>query len=201
VSELSRKTKAMHAKQNREIRARADVIEKALNEMSKAKVKPENRTAISRLLAEKITEVEGKPCSNTTILRNKIYSSLIDRFMSENKYVVTQEKKKIQNNLLSAQLEIRDLRKENNQLKRLLEKSHSDMSLLEHNVKNVSLRTAPYDDSSDRFCRVIKMLLKNLDALVDKELLVVKDSFDDSLLFDQNSLPEYFEWINRSKSN
>ncbi|MDX1751098.1 MAG: hypothetical protein R3271_12335 [Methylophaga sp.] len=201
MSNSSRKTEAMHAKQNSEIRVRAEIIEKALIELSKAKVKPENRTAISRVLAEKLTEVEGKPCSNTTILRSKVYSSLIDKFMSENGYFVTQEKREIQNNLLSAQLEIRELRKENIQLNRLLEKSLSDLALFEHDARNVSTRSVPVDDTAERFCRVIQMLLEKLSANIDKELRVVTDSYDHSVLFDQSLLPEYFEQMNKHSNN
>ncbi|WP_297807368.1 hypothetical protein [uncultured Methylophaga sp.] len=198
MSTLRRKTEAMHAKQNEQTRARAAVITKMLNQLLNAKIKPDNRTAISKLLAEKISEVEGKPCSNTTILRSKVYGRLIEQFMSDSGYVVTQKNKGAQNNLLSAQLEIRELRKENEHLNRLLEKSLSNIALLENEGQNSSTRKVPINDSVDRFCRIINMLLERLGTDIDKQLRVVTDTYDHSILFDQSTLPEYFKWMEKN---
>jgi len=50
-----------------------------------------------------------------------------------------------------------------------------------------------YQDSRNR--------AEELSANIDKELRVVTDSYDHSVLFDQSLLPEYFEQMNKHSNN
>lgn len=191
------KIAAMLEKQNHEVRVRANIIETVLSTMKDQNHKPKNRTAISKILAQKISEIEGKSCSYTTILRNDTYKSLIDEFMQSCGYDEAREKKDIQSDLLSARLEIRELRKENSQLNRMLSKSQEEIAALEHLTSDRAPRISKTktNDSEHRAFIVIRTLLGKLELEPDRSFGHVIDDMDGTLIFDSDMLPEYFKWL------
>lgn len=191
------KAQAMLEKQKREVRVRANIIGSFLEELKSNKLTPRNRTAISKILADRVSKAEGRVCSYTTILRNETYKSLIDGFMKHCGYAEQLEKKDIQRNLLSAQLEIRELRKECAQLMKLLKKSQSDIALLEYSTNPMGKRNPKpcANDASENAFKVIRILLNKLELVPDHQLGVVVDEYDGSIVFNKESLPAYFEWL------
>jgi hypothetical protein len=197
MTEKKDNTKAMLDKQIFEVKARVKIIESSLDELKLNKLKPKNRTAISKFLADRISKNEGKTCSYTTILRNRTYNSCIDKFMKELRYEEKVEGRNLESRLLSAQLEIRKLREECILLNRMLKKSLSDITFLEQSTNPIgkkAINKILKEPPQDAF-RVIQTLLKKLDLFPDQDLGIVIDEYDGTTVFSKENLPEYFKWL------
>ena len=112
-------------------------------------------------------------------------------------YENTREKKELQSDLLGAQLEIRELRKEISQLNRVLSKSQEDIASLEHlsGGKAPRISKAKTTEAEQRAFITIRTLLDKLDLQPDKSLRCVIDDLDGTVLLDSITLPEYFAWL------
>lgn len=188
-------TKAMRDKQKNEIKARAEIIERTLKEFSQNNVKHKDQTSICKALALAITKDQGKPCSYTSIARNKIYRSLVERHMEENGYLKAQPPKAIENKVLALELEISSSQSEIKTLTGMLQKCQSELALLKHNNSPLAVNLKPTNDGANKAFRIINFMIKKFDLNIDRNPDIVSDSLDGSKLFDRKQLPEFFEWL------
>lgn len=102
--------------QEQKITGRLVIINQYINLYKKQKVKFKNITELANRLASEITKEEGKACSQTTLLRNEKYKSIMEDFF----YSQSGTKRPKEVNSLLAELTQSNIERENMRLKQYI---------------------------------------------------------------------------------
>lgn len=191
------KTLAMREAQNIGIRKRAELLDRILDQMIRNRIKPNNFTSISEFVAEQITQAEGKRCSATTIRRNKTYRELLQGFMKKMGYENEKQYEVLSNNLLSLQLKVRELEKENAALESNLKSSLAELAECNRHSSNNITRVPSNELSAEisRASNIIYRMMQVLDAFeVDLSIGEVVDTVTMGKVFTLDEFPEFFKW-------
>jgi hypothetical protein len=191
------KTRAMREGQNKSIRNRVECIERILKQMARNKIKPNNFTSISEYVAEQVSEAEDKPCSGSTLRRNDIYRKLLTDFMKSMGYEKEKEFEVLSNDVLSLQLRVRELEKENAALEINLQNSLSDLAISNDN-SNSNITKPPSNkltEEMSRACSIMFHMMEELDAFeIDISAGEVIDTVSMIKSFTRDEFPEFFKW-------
>lgn len=191
------KTYAMREMQNKSIRKRAELIERVLKQMERNRIKPDNFTLISEYVSERLSEAEDTPCSASTLRRNETYRELLQGFMRSMGYDDEKDFKVLSNNVLSLQLRVRELEKENYALEKTLKQSLSDLAISNDN-SNSNLTKPPSNKLThemSRACSIMFRMMKDLDAFdIDMSAGEVVDAVKMATSFTREEFPEFFQW-------
>jgi predicted RNase H-like nuclease (RuvC/YqgF family) len=194
------KTIAMREAQNKGVQKRVEFIKRILKQMIRNKIKPDNFTLISKYVAEQVSETEGKPCDSTTIRRNKVYRELIHSFMKEMGYEKEKEVEVLSNNVLSLQLRVRELEKENTALEINLQSLLSEFAKSNNSNSNITkLLSNKLFEEMSRVCNIMYRIMQELDAFeVDLSAGEVVDTVSMAKPFTRDEFPEFFKWYEQN---
>tara|TARA_R110002153_G_scaffold274364_2_gene449503 strand:- start:214042 stop:214644 length:603 start_codon:yes stop_codon:yes gene_type:complete len=191
------KTYAMREMQNKSIRKRAELIKQVLKQMERNRIKPESFTLISEYVSERLSEAEDAPCSASTIRRNKTYRELLQGFMRTMGYEEEKDFKILSNNVLSLQLRVRELEKENYALEKTLKQTLSDLAISNDN-SNSNITKPPSNKLSHEMsqaCSIMFRMMEELDAFeIDMSAGEVVDTVSMVKSFTRDEFPEFFQW-------
>jgi hypothetical protein len=191
------KTHAMREAQNKGIRKRVQLIDRILKQMKQGRIKPDNFTLISEHVAERVRDIEGTPCSASTIRRNETYRKLLQDFMKAMGYENEKEFEVLSNNVLSLQLRVRELEKENAALERNLQNSLSELAISNDNSNSniTKLPSNKLTEEISRACSIVFRMMEELDAFeIDMTAGEVVDTVSMVKSFTCEEFPEFFKW-------
>lgn len=149
--------------QEQKITGRLVIINQYIDLYKKQKVKFKNITELANRLASEITKEEGKACSQTTLLRNEKYKSIMEDFF----YLQSGTKRPKEVNSLLTELTQSNIERENMRLKQYitnLEQQISEQSAIPNKettqyLTNDEKETAKWKNS-------FMNLVKHFDSLV-----------------------------------
>ncbi len=168
--------------QTEKIAGREELITKYLGTLRRTRAKYQYVTDLAKGVAEQIELSEKKPCSPSTLLRNKHYKALLLHFMASQSGTALLNSNSVTDNtakhlLNTSELELGNFKRENERL-------HAYVTNLEKRLdNNDKLTTAPVAMSDDEVKRALDALNTKY-ALVCKSLWLVLDHFKDVLTAD-----------------
>lgn len=194
---------------------REAIIDEYLNFLAKTRIKVRNPTDLADLVAKHISQVEGKPCNKSTLLRNNRYKAKILFFQAKslapgakalNSRSVTDPTAKAL--ITNAQLESGNLKRE---LERLniyvvsLEEQVDRLQSQGRQLPNPGLATEAANRLSDfeyrfaRTCQALRSLLSHLNTVVQIEQnnwrIIDMSKRRDNIIVDKDVAGPFFEWL------
>lgn len=149
--------------QEQKITGRLVIINQYIDLYKKQKVKFKNITELANRLASEITKEEGKACSQTTLLRNEKYKSIMEDFF----YSQSGTKRPKEVNSLLAELTQSNIERENMRLKQYianLEQQISAQSVMPE--KEVSQYLTNDENETAKWKNAFMNLVQHFDGLV-----------------------------------
>lgn len=194
---------------------REAIIDEYLKVLAKTRVKVRNPTDLAELVAKHISQIEGKSCNRSTLLRNNRYKAKILSYQAKslapgakavNARSVTDPTAK--SLITSAQLESGNLKRE---LERLniyvvsLEEQVDRLQSLGRQLPNPSLTTETASVLSDfeirfvRTCQALRSLLSYLNLVVqidpNNRRILDLSKRRDNIIVDKDVAGPFFEWL------
>lgn len=165
--------------QDKVVEKREQIVARYLASLRKTRAKFEYVTDLAKAVAEQIGLAEGKPCSFTTLLRNKRYKALLLNFMAMRSGTdnVQVSDPAAQALIHTVELELGNLKRDNDRLRVYI--ADLEARLNEHSI----LPSAPPQraDGAEELLR-----LSNEKALVCKALWLVLEHFKDLVSIDSD---------------
>ena len=195
------KTHAMRQAQINKVASRNQHIRRILDQMKRNKITPGTFTMISEYVSERLSEIEQKPCSASTLRRNHIYRDQIQSFMNEMGYRPSNDISSANQQVLSLQLRVRELERTNRAVEKNLIKALSNNTPQEQSNPNLALNASgQLPENISRICKIMFGMMKVLDAFdIDLSTGKVIDSVTLATMFDRDNFPEFFLWYEINK--
>lgn len=196
---------------------RESVIDEYLGFLAKTKIKVRNLTDLSDLVAKHIAQVEGKPCTKSTLLRNPRYKSKIINFQitslapstkALNSRNIADPTAKMM--VTRAQLECGNLKRELERLNMYVRTLEEQLDLFQsqngrlpgHSDKEVSAPLiTDYEFGFVRTCQALRLLLSHLQLVVNvdissQRILDLSKRWDNTIV-DKEVAGPFFEWLSK----
>lgn len=163
--------------QDKIVEGREQIIARYLSSLRKTRAKFEYVTDLAKAVAEQVGMAEGKPCSFTTLLRNKRYKALLLNFMAmrSGTDIVQVSDPSAQALIHTVELELGNAMRDNQRLRAYIAELEARVS--EQPVAASPLTKSP--QSADELSR-----LSNEKALVCKALWLILEHFKDLISID-----------------
>lgn len=149
--------------QEQKITGRLVIINQYIDLYKKQKVKFKNITELANRLASEITKEEGKACSQTTLLRNEKYKSIMEDFF----YSQSGTKRPKDVNSLLTELTQSNIERENMRLKQYI--ANLERQILENSVIPIK-EDIPYltqdENETAKWKNAFMTLVEHFDGLV-----------------------------------
>lgn len=168
--------------QTKKVAGREELITKYLGTLRRTRAKYQYVTDLAKGVAEQIELSEKKPCSPSTLLRNKRYKALLLNFMASQSGTALLNSSSVTDNIAkhllnTSELELGNIKRENDRL-------HAYVTSLEKRLDDRDkLTVAPVVMTDDEVKRELDDLNIKF-ALVSKSLWLVLDRFKDVLTAD-----------------
>ncbi len=186
-----------------------------LDFLAKTRVKVRNPTDLADLVAKHITQVEGKPCNKSTLLRNTRYKakllthqvrSLAPGTKTLNSRTVTDPTAKVL--ITSAQLESGNLKRELERLKIYVTSLEEQVDQLQSQGRQLpspadivgsTTRLPDYEFQFVRTCQALRSLLSHLNIVVQVDLssqrILDISKRRDNVIVDKDVAGPFFDWL------
>lgn len=172
--------------QTEKIAGREELITKYLRTLRRTRAKYQYVTDLAKGVAEQIELSEKKPCSPSTLLRNKHYKALLLHFMASQSGTDSLNSNSVTDNTAKHLLNTRELELGN--IKRENERLHSYVTTLEKRLDDRNKLTVAPKVMTDDEVKRERDALNTKYALVCKALWLVLDRFKDVLTADADGL-------------
>ncbi|WP_139379423.1 hypothetical protein [Zoogloea sp. LCSB751] len=216
------KKNSFGAWQEQQMAAREALVVEFLAQSTKSKANYPGITALATAVAQHVSAIEGKsePCSATTILRNPRYKSQLTHYLANQRGA-----KKISFEALpderakaivtSLQLEVFNLRQDNERLQRYIEALDSEMEALKpklmvrqaesvNPLSNDAEKLRKLENDLGRTCLVVNKILErfpdilgvesNYNRIVD---LSIREGRPARIVAEETEASPYFIWLRR----
>lgn len=163
--------------QEKVVSGREEIIARYLSSLQKTRANFEFVTDLAKAVSEQVCLSEGKPCSFTTLLRNRRYKALLLNFMAmrSGTDIVQVRDPRAQALIHTIELELSNAKRENDRLRAYI-------SSLEANLSSYPGLPASPTHSGD--CADDLSRLTNEKALACKALWLILQHFKDLLIID-----------------
>lgn len=219
---IHKKMNSFGAWQEKQIAAREALIAEFLAQTRKSKANYPGITALAKAVAQHITAIEKKsePCSVTTILRNPRYKSQLIHYLANQRgaklislEVLPDDRAKAI--VTSLQLEVLNLRKDNERLKRYIEALDVEMEALKpyfqarlaesvDSVSDDAVKVMKLENDLGRTCQVITKIVEQFPDILSVESnynriidLSVREGRPGRVVADEPESTPYFVWLRR----
>lgn len=192
---------------------REAIISEYLSFLGKTRIKVRNLTDLAELVARHISQIEGKPCNKSTLLRNVRYKARLLTFQARSLASGTKalSSRTVTDPTAKALVACAELESEN--LKRELQRLNIYATALEKQVDQLQSRgwqppsTAPesqtrlsdYEFRFIRTCQALRLLLNHLDRVVQidlrSECILDMSKRRDNVIASKEVVAPFLEWL------
>lgn len=186
--------------------------------LAKTRVKVRNSTDLADLVARHISDVEGKPCNKSTLLRNIRYKAKILSYQAKNQNpgVKTLNSRDVsdpraQALIASAQLECGNLRRELERLNAYTRSLEEEMDRLQSAGRMLPNLPVVASERTDRLaelefqfvrtCQALRLLLDSFKSIVQLDpsgrRILDMSKRRNNVIVDQEMAAPFFDWLNQ----
>lgn len=207
--------------QEKNVADREKAIAKYLSVLKRTKAKYQYVTNLAEAVAEHISQLEGKPCSSTTILRNKRYKAQLLSFLANQSgssvvppEAITDDRAKAV--LISLQLELRNIRDENERLKAYAQELDGELDRLRGPLGVMRLSAKSDNGGGDNneverlqndlasVCKALWLLLEHFKDIMSadyeaKRILDLSAFGDRNIVVDSRTAEPFFTWLRNNQ--
>jgi hypothetical protein len=198
--------------------ARVTVISEFLLYLRTSRVRHQHVTNLAEMVAKHITKKEGKPCNRSTVLRNPRYKTLLLNYMVENLAAGTKNLKvkdiydpKTQAILLTTQLDISNLKRDNERLRTYV--SQLESQIAKSNIKIGTIEMIAHENSEldfdqaqirfVRVCQSLQRVIRHLNSVVSADInsrqIIDRSKLRNNVIVDSEISAGFFEWLEMNR--
>lgn len=201
--------------QRTKVERREALLVQFLSYLKSSRVRCQNVTGLAGLAAVHISQQEGVPCNQATLLRNKRYKAKLLSYMVQSSAAGTDALDRMalkdplaQVLVMTAELSVENLRRENVRLKRYV----SDLEMRQVTVVNGDESfTGPSCVESDveaqiryvRTCQALLRVLRHYDGLLrldeDSKCVLDETTRPQKVVVDSAQAGPFFEWLHLTR--